>query len=45
MCSKLWYLSIVMAELWALRDGLVLARNENVSNLCVELDSIAIVHL
>ena len=34
-----------MAELWALMDGLVLARNENVSNLCVELDALAVIQL
>ena len=34
-----------MTELWALMDGLVLARNKNVSNLCVELDALAVIHL
>ena len=41
-CGKL---NSVMAELWALRDGLHLAVMENIYNLIVELDALAVVHL
>ena len=41
-CGKL---NIVLAELWALRNGLKLAADEKISNLIVELDDLAIVHL
>ena len=34
-----------MAELWALRDRLHLAVMENIYNLIVELDALAVVHL
>jgi len=35
----------VLAELWALRDGLNLVAAEKIPNLIVELDALAIVHL
>ncbi|KAL0016461.1 hypothetical protein SO802_003530 [Lithocarpus litseifolius] len=35
----------VMAELWALRDGLHMAAMENIHNLIVELDALAVVQL
>lgn len=34
-----------LAELWALRDGLIFAKGENIPNLIVELDALAVVHL
>ena len=35
----------VMAKLWALRDGLQMAATENIHNLIIELDALAVVHL
>ena len=35
----------VMAELWALQDGLQMAATENIHNLIIELDALAVVHL
>ena len=34
-----------MAELWALRDGLQMVPMENIHNLIVELDALAVVQL
>ena len=34
-----------MAELWALRDGLILARETRLNNLIIELDALSIVIL
>ena len=34
-----------MAELWALRDGLILAREKGLNNLIIELDVLSIVIL
>ena len=34
-----------LVELWALRDGLIFAKGENIPNLIVELDVLAVVHL
>ena len=34
-----------MAELWALRDGLILAREMGLNNLIIELDVLSIVIL
>lgn len=33
-----------IAELWALRDGLYLAKDLNISNLIVELNDLSLVH-
>ena len=41
-CGKV---NSVMAELWALRDGLQMAATENIHNLIIELDALAVVHL
>ena len=41
-CGKV---NSVMAELWALRDGLHLAATENIHYLFVELDALVVVHL
>lgn len=41
-CGKV---NSVMAELWALRDGLHMAAMENIHNLIVELDALAVVQL
>ena len=41
-CGKV---NSVMAELWALRDGLYLVATENIHYLIVELDALAVVHL
>ena len=34
-----------MAELWAFRDGLLLAKDQEIENLIVEIDALAVVHL
>ena len=34
-----------MAELWALRDGLLLARDMGLNNLIIELDALSVVLL
>ena len=34
-----------MAELWALRDGLLLAKELGINNLIVELDALSVVLL
>ena len=41
-CGKV---NSIMAELWALRDGLQMAATENIDNLIVELDALAVVQL
>ena len=41
-CGKV---NSIMAELWALRDGLQMVPMENIHNLIVELDALAIVQL
>ena len=41
-CGKV---NSIMAELWALRDGLQMAATENIHNLIVELDVLAVVQL
>ena len=41
-CGKV---NSVMAKLWALRDGLQMAATENIHNLIIELDALAVVHL
>ena len=41
-CGKV---NSVMAELWALRDGLQMAATKNIHNLIIELDALAVVHL
>ena len=41
-CGKM---NSIMAELWALRDGLQMAATENIHNLIVELDALAVVQL
>ena len=41
-CGKV---NSVMAELWALRDGLQMAATESIHNLIIELDALAVVHL
>ena len=35
----------IMAELWALRDGLVLAKEMGLTNLIIELDALSVVIL
>ena len=34
-----------MAELWALRDGLLQAKDQEIENLIVEIDALAVVPL
>ena len=41
-CEKV---NSIMAELWALRDGLQMVATENIHNLIVELDALAVVQL
>ena len=41
-CGKV---NSIMVELWALRDGLQMAAMENIHNLIVELDALAVVQL
>ena len=38
-------LNSIMAELWAFRDGLLLAKDQEIENLIVEIDALAVVHL
>lgn len=37
--------SSLMAEGWALRDGLVLAKNDNIRKLEIEIDSLGVIQL
>ena len=42
---KLGSMSSILAELWALKDGLLLARQLDILNVNIELDADLIVHL
>ena len=42
---KLGSMYSIMAELWALKEGLSLARQLNLTNLNIEVDTIVLVHL